>query len=242
MNERLNKYQGIFPAFYACYNKDGSINTQAVEEFTEYLIGKGVHGLYVGGSSGECIYQSVEERKLVLEHVMKVAKGRIVIIAHIACNNTADSKELADIAIGNELVISGTRANINDTQVCIDNARLVTNSYGSHDIPEGAIVTNAAIGSLTSGANTTAIYKVTAKIKYVESQYSKTYELVVGETGYQLYSSNALTQYKMLDGLDGKTVDVLVSVVNWNGKGYKLCAIGVISDGVTVYNEFSFGG
>ena len=95
MNERLSKYQGIFPAFYACYGKDGSINTQAVEEFTEYLIGKGVHGLYVGGSSGECIYQSVEERKLVLEHVMKVAKGRIVIIAHIACNNTADSKALA---------------------------------------------------------------------------------------------------------------------------------------------------
>ena len=95
MNEKLTKYQGIFPAFYACYDKDGSINTQAVEDFTEYLIGKGVHGLYVGGSSGECIYQSVEERKLVLEHVMKVAKGRIVIIAHIACNNTEDSKTLA---------------------------------------------------------------------------------------------------------------------------------------------------
>ena len=95
MNEKPNKYQGIFPAFYACYGKDGSINTQAVEEFTEYLIGKGVHGLYVGGSSGECIYQSVEERMLVLEHVMKVAKGRIVIIAHVACNNTEDSKTLA---------------------------------------------------------------------------------------------------------------------------------------------------
>ena len=95
MNEKPNKYQGIFPAFYACYGKDGSINTKAVEEFTEYLIGKGVHGLYVGGSSGECIYQSVEERMLVLEHVMKVAKGRIVIIAHIACNNTEDSKTLA---------------------------------------------------------------------------------------------------------------------------------------------------
>ena len=95
MNEKYTKYQGIFPAFYACYDAEGKISTQGVEEFTEYLIGKGVTGLYVGGSSGECIYQSVEERKLVLEHVMKVAKGRIVIIAHIACNNTADSQELA---------------------------------------------------------------------------------------------------------------------------------------------------
>ena len=95
MDPKFEKYQGIFPAFYACYGEDGSICPQRVRDFTEYLIGKGVTGLYVGGSSGECIYHSVAERKLVLEHVMAVAKGRIVIIAHVACNNTADSMELA---------------------------------------------------------------------------------------------------------------------------------------------------
>ena len=89
------KYQGIFPAFYACYAPDGSISPERVRAFTEYLIGKGVTGLYVGGSSGECIYHSVTERKLVLENVMAAAKGRIVIIAHVACNNTRDSMELA---------------------------------------------------------------------------------------------------------------------------------------------------
>ena len=66
-----------------------------MEEFTQYLLDKGVQGLYVGGSSGECIYQSVAERKLVLEHVMNVAKGKMTIIAHVACNNTKDSQELA---------------------------------------------------------------------------------------------------------------------------------------------------
>ena len=90
-----NKYAGIFPAFYACYDKNGEISAQAVQDLTEYLIGKGVTGLYVGGSSGECIYQSKEERKLVLENVMKASKGRLVIIAHVACNNTKDSMELA---------------------------------------------------------------------------------------------------------------------------------------------------
>ncbi len=95
MRQDLNKYQGIFPAFYACYGTNGAISPKAVCELTEYLIGKGVQGLYVGGSSGECIYQSVAERKLVLENVVNTAKGRIVIIAHVACNNTADSMELA---------------------------------------------------------------------------------------------------------------------------------------------------
>ncbi len=95
MKEKFKKYQGIFPAFYACYDEEGKISPERVEEFAEYLISKGVTGMYVGGSSGECIYQSVAERKLVLEHVMKVAKGRAVVIAHVACNNTADSMELA---------------------------------------------------------------------------------------------------------------------------------------------------
>ena len=91
----MKKYEGIIPAFYACYDNDGKVNLAAVRELTQYYIEKGVQGLYVGGSSGECIYQSKEERKVVLEEVMKVAKGKLTIIAHIACNNTADSCELA---------------------------------------------------------------------------------------------------------------------------------------------------
>lgn len=95
MRSGMEKYQGIFPAFYACYDNNDVISPDGVRALTEYLIDKGVQGLYVGGSSGECIYQSVAERKLVLENVVSAAKGRIVIIAHVACNNTTDSAELA---------------------------------------------------------------------------------------------------------------------------------------------------
>ncbi|MCI8694177.1 MAG: N-acetylneuraminate lyase [Lachnospiraceae bacterium] len=89
------KYQGIIPAFYACYDEEGRISPERVERLTGLLLKKGVKGLYVGGSSGECIYQSTAERKTVLEHVMKASKGQMTIIAHVACNNTADSCELA---------------------------------------------------------------------------------------------------------------------------------------------------
>lgn len=91
----LNKYQGIIPAFYACYDASGAINPAAVRALTRFFIEQGVKGVYVGGSSGECIYQSVEERKLVLENVMEEARGRLTVIAHVACNNTADSMVLA---------------------------------------------------------------------------------------------------------------------------------------------------
>ncbi len=91
----LDKYKGVIPAFYACYDSEGNVSAEATKKFVEYLIEKGVAGLYVGGSSGECIYLGVEERKRTLEAVMEVAKGRITIIAHVACNNTKDSCELA---------------------------------------------------------------------------------------------------------------------------------------------------
>ena len=89
------KYQGVIPAFYACYDKEGNVSAEGVKALTRHLISKGVKGVYVGGSSGECIYQHPDERKAVLEAVMSEAKGKLTVIAHVACNNTADSVELA---------------------------------------------------------------------------------------------------------------------------------------------------
>lgn len=91
----ISKYCGIIPAFYACYGPDGEISESVVEQLTKYLISVNVKGTYVGGSSGECIYQSVEDRKKLLSKVVEVGKGKLTIIAHVACNNTKDSVELA---------------------------------------------------------------------------------------------------------------------------------------------------
>ncbi len=90
----LDKYRGVIPAFYACYDDKGEISSERVRALTEYFVDKKVRGVYVNGSSGECIYQSVEDRKVVLENVMKV-KGNLTVINHIACNNTKDGMELA---------------------------------------------------------------------------------------------------------------------------------------------------
>ena len=90
----LDKYRGVIPAFYACYDDKGEISSERVRALTEYFVDKKVRGVYVNGSSGECIYQSVEDRKVVLENVMK-AKGNLTVINHIACNNTKDGMELA---------------------------------------------------------------------------------------------------------------------------------------------------
>lgn len=91
----LEKYCGVIPAFYACYEDDGSVSRERTKKLARHLVNKGVKGLYVGGSSGECIYLEKEERMAILEAVMEEVKGECTIIAHIACNNTHESCQLA---------------------------------------------------------------------------------------------------------------------------------------------------
>lgn len=91
----LEKYRGVIPAFYACYDENGEVSEERVKRLTEYYIEKGVKGVYACGSSGECIYQSVEDRMKTLESIMKAAKGKLTVIAHVGCNNTKDSVRLA---------------------------------------------------------------------------------------------------------------------------------------------------
>lgn len=92
---KSEKFRGVIPAFYACYDDEGEVSPERTRALARHLLKKGVKGLYVGGSSGECIYQSVDERKLALEQVMEEVGGKLTVIAHVACNNTADSQELA---------------------------------------------------------------------------------------------------------------------------------------------------
>ena len=43
--KNISKYQGIIPAFYACYDDQGAISPERVEELTKYMIKKGVKGV-----------------------------------------------------------------------------------------------------------------------------------------------------------------------------------------------------
>lgn len=91
----LEKYCGVIPAFYACYDEQGNVSAERTRKLARHLVNKGVKGIYVGGSSGECIYLEKEERMATLEAVMAEIKGECTVIAHVGCNNTHESMQLA---------------------------------------------------------------------------------------------------------------------------------------------------
>lgn len=92
------KFKGVFPAFYACYDEDGNVSRERTKNLANFYASIGIKGLYVTGSSGECVFQNVEERKATLEAVMEAVGDKMTIIAHIAAPSTRDSIELAQHA------------------------------------------------------------------------------------------------------------------------------------------------
>lgn len=95
MNE---KFKGIIPAFYACYDDAGEVSEERTKLLCNYLYEKGIKGLYVGGSSGECIYQNLDERKATLKYVAESMKGKLTLIAHVGAPSTRESVSLAKYA------------------------------------------------------------------------------------------------------------------------------------------------
>ncbi len=88
------KLCGILPALMTAFTEDG-VDCPKVAAHTKKLADAGVHGLYVGGSSGEMILMTEDERKTLLETVMESVGDRLTVIAHVGTTSTRGSLELA---------------------------------------------------------------------------------------------------------------------------------------------------
>jgi len=95
MTRNTAKFKGVYVAMYSAYNEKGEVDRERVKRLAGYYAGTGVKGLYVGGSSGEGMLQTSDERKAVLEAVMEEVKGELTIIVHAGANSTRESVEIA---------------------------------------------------------------------------------------------------------------------------------------------------
>lgn len=86
---------GLIAATHTPMHSDGSVNLHRIGQLTERLIGDGVSGLYVCGSTGEGVSMSNAERMAVAEAFIKSASNRVPVIVQVGCNSLPDAAELA---------------------------------------------------------------------------------------------------------------------------------------------------
>lgn len=85
------KIQGIFTPHIVPLQPNGDIDEPETRRYVDWLIEKGVHGLYPNGSTGEFTRFTVEERKRIVKIVCSQAAGRVPVLAGAAEANVRET-------------------------------------------------------------------------------------------------------------------------------------------------------
>lgn len=90
----MSGINGIMPALVTPFDESGAFAEAAFEQLMERVYGAAIDGVYVCGSTGEGLLQSVGQRKRVAEAAVRLSpKGKQVIV-HTGAYRTADALEL----------------------------------------------------------------------------------------------------------------------------------------------------
>jgi 4-hydroxy-tetrahydrodipicolinate synthase len=89
-------FHGVLPALITPFTDDGSaLDTGALAEIVERLIGAGVAGLVPGGSTGEFTALSHRERRQLVETTVEAAAGRVPVVPGTGALSTRETVELS---------------------------------------------------------------------------------------------------------------------------------------------------
>ena len=88
----------ILAAMLTPFDEDGSVFVESIPPLVDHVLAQGVHGLYAGGSTGEAMLQSREERALLLTELAAYARGKCTLVAHVGAASTEDAIVLARLA------------------------------------------------------------------------------------------------------------------------------------------------
>jgi 4-hydroxy-tetrahydrodipicolinate synthase len=91
---KMENLSGVIPPMTTPFTENDEIDYKLLKADAKYLIGKAkVHGLAVGGSTGEGHTLTTEEVRASLEVVTKEAKGKVPVIAGVIVDSTKQAIE-----------------------------------------------------------------------------------------------------------------------------------------------------
>lgn len=86
-----SRLQGIFTPNLVPYLPSGEINEAELRRYVDWLIDRGVHGLYPNGSTGEFTRFTPEERRRIVAVIADQVRGRVPILAGAAEANVRET-------------------------------------------------------------------------------------------------------------------------------------------------------
>lgn len=93
------RLHGVIVPMLTPLTPDGSrLAVDAIPPLVEFLIGGGVHALFLAGTTSEGPLLSVTERRELLERTLEAVRGRLPVVLHVGAAATRDAVELASFA------------------------------------------------------------------------------------------------------------------------------------------------
>ncbi len=89
------KLEGLIAAPFTPMTADGALDTSAIKPYADLLVGSGVKGVFICGTTGESASLTTDERKAVAEAWVAAASGRLKVIVHVGSNCAAEAVALA---------------------------------------------------------------------------------------------------------------------------------------------------
>jgi 4-hydroxy-tetrahydrodipicolinate synthase len=88
------KVEGVIVPLLTIYNENGEIDKEVISRHIDFLIARGISGLFPGGTTGEGALLNIDERQELAEIVVSAADGRMPVIIHTGMTTTADTMHL----------------------------------------------------------------------------------------------------------------------------------------------------
>ncbi|HEX4350074.1 MAG TPA: dihydrodipicolinate synthase family protein [Verrucomicrobiae bacterium] len=88
-------WSGVFPAITTQLKKDESLDLEATAQHVDVLIKSGVKGIIFLGSLGENQPLRPDEKRLVIEAMVKAVHGRVKVLSGVAESSTAEASRYA---------------------------------------------------------------------------------------------------------------------------------------------------
>lgn len=92
------KMKGVVPPMIVPFLEDGRVDFEGLKTLTRFLAAN-VNGLFVTGSYGSGALMTEEERKQVVETIVKETDGKIPVIAHVGTADSLSAARLTEHAV-----------------------------------------------------------------------------------------------------------------------------------------------
>ena len=100
-DKNFKKIRGIVPPVITPLNQEGALDIPGLESLLEHIIGGGVHGLFILGTTGEGPALGLNRQKEMIRETVRINNGRLPVLVGISNAALQDTLDVADYAAEN---------------------------------------------------------------------------------------------------------------------------------------------